>query len=418
MRNDIVSSRERGFTLVEIVVAMTVALAVIAGALVLFQQGGKIARNETFVADMQDAIRVAQEEMIRFTRTAGRGGLPLGPLPQGIAVAVRNNVPASGDEHFVAVGDESSPAVLAGTDVLTVRGVISTPVYQANPVGADFVVDDPDDPTVGSIRLYDPHPTSGIPQDLTELVDALADDEHPALLLVGPLDDWVVVEVDVASSDLSLAPSEVRLAFLVGSTAGTSPKDRYVQMSGGFPAGLRAVSQVALLEEYRFYVRETYARPGDDSSALVPRLSQVRFYPNTETAHPGNSDLVEDIADNIFDLQVALGVDTDGDGAVGEGDDAAQKAADDWLFNTSGDVDGGGDPIEPAKWTPAGNALHYVRITTLARTDRPDLGYLAPELTELEDHDYTISPHDRFNATAERRYRRRLLRTQIDLRNL
>ena len=56
---------------------------------------------------------------------AGRGGLPLGNLPDGAAVAVANNV-ADGTH----VGDATTPEVVPGSDVLTVRGVFSSPIYQ------------------------------------------------------------------------------------------------------------------------------------------------------------------------------------------------------------------------------------------------------------------------------------------------
>ncbi|HVR28389.1 MAG TPA: PilW family protein [Thermoanaerobaculia bacterium] len=408
---------QSGFTILELLIAMSISIAVIAMIIVLFQHSGKIARAQTFVADMQDALRKGQQEMIRVTRMAGRGGLPLGTLPHGIALAVRNDTPAAGDRHHIAVGDTSSPAVLAGTDVLIVRGVIGTPVYQSTPLGADFSLDDPADPQSGSIRLFDPHPTSGIPQDLEILVRELASDDHPALLLVSPLDVWAVVEVDVAASDLSASPDQVTLAFHVGRATGSGVADQYAKLSGGFPAELRNVSHVGLLEERRFYIREEYERPGDVTSLLVPRLAELRFYPNTQLAHSANSDFNSEIADNILDLQVTLGVDVDGDGIVAEGADDAARASDEWLFNVAGDVDASGEPLSPLIWNPANATLHYVRISTLARTDRPDLGYQAEELVRIEDRDFSASPH-RLNEVAERRFRRRILSTLVDMRNL
>ena len=59
-----------------------------------------------------------------------------------------------------------------------------------------------------------------------------------------------------------------------------------------------------------------------------------------------------------------------------------------------------------------------MRITTIARTDRRDLGYLAPLLVTSEDKDFQESPHDVFNTLGERRFRRRQLQTVIDMRNL
>jgi hypothetical protein len=407
-----------GFTVIEMLIALALGLAVIGATLLLFQNSGKIARAQTFVAEMQDSVRKSQHEMVRMTRMAGRGGLPLGTLPHGIALAVENDTPESGERRHIAVGDEDSPVVLAGTDVLTVRGVIETPVYQASPLAADFAVDDPDDPSSGTIRLFDPHPTSGIPQDLEELVDAIAEDDHPALLLVSPLDVWTVVEVNVAASDLAGAPDQITLAFEVGDVAGSAVVDQYAKLSGGFPAELRTVSHVGLLEEHRFYIREEYERAEDEQTLLVPRLAKLRFYPNTQIPHTANSDFNSEIADNILDLQVTLGVDVDADGTVEEGTDAAGRADDEWLFNVAADVDTAGEPLDPAAWNPATSTLHYLRVTALARSDRPDLGYQADLLTSIEDRDFTSAPHDRLNEVTERRFRRRLLSTVVDMRNL
>ena len=409
---------QSGFTMLELLVAFSLSLAVIATTLVLFQHSAKLARAQTFVAEMQDAVRKGQHEMIRMTRMAGRGGLPFGTLPHGIAIAVENDTPAGGDRHHIAVGDTASPAVLAGTDVLIVRGVIATPVYQSSPLGADFALDDPDAPQSGSIQLFNPHPASGIPQDLEILVEALQNDDHPALLLVSPLDVWAVVEVDVAASDLSGSPDRITLAFDVGSVAGSAVADQYAKLSGGFPTELRNVSHVGLLEEHRFYIREEYERDGDAGSLLVPRLAALRFHPNTQLAHPANSDFNAEIADNILDLQVTLGVDVNGNGTIDEGTDDAGRANDEWLFNVAGDVDGPGEPLSPLTWNPANRTLHYVRVTTLARSDRPDLGYGADTLVRIEDRDFSEAPHDRLNDIAERRFRRRLLSTLVDMRNL
>lgn len=407
-----------GFSLLETLVVMGLGLAVTAITLTLFQHSGKVARSQTWVAEMQDSLRQGQGEMIRVARMAGRGGMPLGVLPRGLAVQVENDTPSSGDRSHIAVADPTSPKVLAGTDVLIIRGVIATSVYQSNPLGPHFTLDNPASPTGGTLRLFDPHPTSGIPQDLAALVTALEGDQHPALLLVGPADAWAVVEIDLQTSDLSGSPGELALAFVVGRVDGTSVADQYAKLSGGYPPELLKVSHAGLLEERRFYVREQYDADGDGENLLSPRLAELRFYPNTQIPHPANSDFNSEIADNILDLQVTIGIDRDGGGWVDEGIDEAARGEDEWLFNSPGDVDASGAPLLPAAWNPAGASLRYLRLTTLARTDRPELGYMADLLTTIEDRDFSVSPHDRFNQITERRYRRRQLQTVIDMRNL
>ena len=122
-------------------------------------------------------------------------------------------------------------------------------------------------------------------------------------------------------------------------------------------------------------------------------------------------------------IPVALGVEssTDADQVVTEG--VPPDAADEWLFNA---VDSDGTPADDAtdaaKWngTPAQpNKLYYVRVTTLARTDRPDPKYLSPPITNIEDHAYNepAIPNNQADVNL-RRFRRRLLTTIIDLRNV
>jgi hypothetical protein len=63
--------------------------------------------------------------------------------------------------------------------------------------------------------------------------------------------------------------------------------------------------------------------------------------------------------------------------------------------------------------------LYYVRITTLARTDRLDPDYTSPPIEAIEDHVYNEPDLPADSASKlERSYRRRLLETVVDLRNL
>jgi hypothetical protein len=400
----------------------------------LFDRNNKLARAQTYVADMQNSVRVGQAELARFIRMTGRGGLPRGTVPGGLAIAVRNNAPEDGDESTIAVGDSDSPLVLPGTDVLTVRGAFSNSVYQVNPLGGGFQLDDLDAPTQGTVRVENPHTTTGVAQSLAPLIDAINNDPHAAILLVSPVDTWAVVEVDAASS-VTDDEGSVIIGFKVGTLDGVDIRDHYLQLSNGFPTTLRNVANVALLEEYRYYVREEHVVAGDDSTDYAPRLVKARFYPNTEVPHVSDPEFGTEVSDNILDLQLALGIDADGDGTIEEGTDGTGpseespeeipegtlgKDEDEWLFNIAGDVDGDGDPAEATKWNPGTGtpALAYVRVTTIARTDRRDLEYMAPLLVTSEDKDFGESPFDVFNTLGERRFRRRQLQTVVDMRNL
>lgn len=412
--------RQRGFTLVEVTISLFVTVIVLLGVLALFDFSNKLSHVQTNISDMQQSLRVAQADAMRLIRMAGRGGLPVGTLPAGWAVAVRNNV--ADKSH---IGDASSPEIVASSDVLTIRGVFSAPIFQINnndpaafqllnaggvPVSAGEV------PVRGRIRIANTTPT-GIPQDRALLLDAINNPQPrpEALLLVSPqaAGIWAVVELDPANSDTS-NPAQYVVAFKI--TGGLHTTD-YSQFSsagaGAFPSQLTSVAFAGILEEHRFYARQEFAVAGDDKTDLTPKLSRARTYPGTDVPW-GNldSNWRLDIADNVFDLQVALAFDTAAGGCtVATSDNCALTETadgenDDWMYNGEAVT----DPL-----VFASSDLLSVRLSTLARTDRRDRTYQAPTLVKVEDHLYSASP---FNSDKERMYRRRILRTAIDLRNL
>jgi len=159
---------------------------------------------------------------------------------------------------------------------------------------------------------------------------------------------------------------------------------------------------VGILEEYRYYVRDVGG---------TPRLSRARLYPGTEAAYAGDAgNLQVDLADNILDLQAAVGIDRDGDRLISDTEDDA----DDWMYNAEAD-----SPADPLLWNGPNRPLYYLRLSTLARTDRADPKYVSPAIAAIEDHVYAEpeEPADG-DRRLERSHRRRLLRTVVDLRNL
>lgn len=433
--------REAGFTTAELLVSMLVSSVVLLGVLLLFDFSQRISRVQTNVAEMQQSLRVGQYDAVRLIRMAGRGGLPLGNLPNGRAVALRNNVAAGS-----RIGPAGTPAILAGTDVLTVRGVFSSPIYQvASADPASFVLDNmvaPATATHGTVVLRNVTPT-GIPQDLTAIIEAVGRGIPEALLLVSPRDAgrYTVVELDPVASNVA-NPAQIQIGFHIRNGTHTAAYSGFsADGPGTYPADLTSVAFVGILEEYRFYVREEYDIPGDAASDLTSKLSRARVYPGTELPWRGDDDLDTedevdatdldeehpnwrlDIADNILDFQVALGLDSTYDGTLAADDndtgaddeirEAANGDRDDWLFN--GTTDTAADPA----W--AGAPLYYIRLSTLARTDRRDSEYEAPPLARVEDRTYATT--HRFNVSragggTDRMFRRRLLQTVVDMRNL
>lgn len=423
-------SAQTGFTLVELLVALAVTVVVVLGILLLFDFNNKLTRVQTNVADMQQSERVAQYDMVRMARMAGRGGLPVSAgaaLPAGSGINVLNNAPAG--TNLIA-GDAASPKILAGTDVLTLRGAFSTPIYQlafADPSTLQLTGPGTPTPTTatgGSVTICNLTP-SGATQDLTaltSLIDLAAGGKvrNEALILVSPIDDGIysVVQLNPATSTktaAACATGGVTLAFNCDATDPLVAKYRalYPAPAGNLHPSLSNVAFVGLLEEYRFYVREDHAIAGTLTSDLTPVLSRARFYPGTDQVYAGDaSNLKQDIADGIVDLQIAFGIDVNDDGQLAE--DLANPTTDEWLGNAAGD-------------TPLTGGLKAIRISTLARTNRRDQNFLAPVLAGLEDRVYSttdindpVNGYDaaNFKGSMARLYRRRVLQTVVNLRNL
>ena len=90
-KHSVPSSRrtDAGFTLIELLVSLAVTAVLILGVLATFDFSARMNKVQLNVADMQQSLRIAQNEVVRLSRMTGRGS-----LPTNIAVQVANNLPA------------------------------------------------------------------------------------------------------------------------------------------------------------------------------------------------------------------------------------------------------------------------------------------------------------------------------------
>lgn len=412
-----------GFTLLEMIVAILVASFVLVALLGVFDFTNKLARAQTQITDVQQSLRSAQYDAVRLVRMAGRGPLPARTagklLPGGLAVEVVNNVPAGTRIGYAA---STGPEVVPLSDILVIRGVFGSSLFQVNHVDpASFARSE----TGGTVTIESTTPT-GVPQDLAPILAAVCEQEAPdALVLVSPLDDAVfaVVELDPAASragtpcaaDSGLATS-AEIAF---KTAGGSHTAAYLALSpdGAIPSALTSVAFLGILEEHRFYVREVFSDPDDPDSLRTPRFSRARVYPGSDAPYRDDPQQWQnDIADNIFELQVALGIDTDGDGVIVDSGDAG----DEWLFNHPSDDPGEArwNVVEPPTLPARAPRFYHLRMTTIARTGVSDRGYQTPVLDFVEDHSYRELPSSYYNLPSQRTRRQRRHETVVDMRNI
>jgi prepilin-type N-terminal cleavage/methylation domain-containing protein len=142
---------------------------------------------------------------------------------------------------------------------------------------------------------------------------------------------------------------------------------------------------------------------GYRAGALVVRARASTFYIATAAGVPTlmldpdgtGPEVAEPLAEGIEDMQIAVGVDLDGDGALREDG----STSDEWFYNAAGDLD------PPAVTTTRWRA---VRVTVVARTTQerqPTTTSLRPA---LEDRPAGIPDP----------YRRRVLSTVVEIRNL
>ncbi|HEX6865111.1 MAG TPA: prepilin-type N-terminal cleavage/methylation domain-containing protein, partial [Thermoanaerobaculia bacterium] len=266
---------EAGFTLVELLVSLAVTAVLILGVLATFDLSARMNRVQMHVADMQQSLRIAQNEVVRFSRMAARG-----VVPANLAVQVTNNVPAG----TLVVPTKPATEVQEGTDILRVRGVINSTVYQIDTVTTTEVFNWNDGGGTGWVLVF---PTAqGVPQDLAALKES--SEEGETLLLLDPNSRAAVVEIVEAEMD---GPN-LRIEFK------RHPQEGVLgTMSNDF----KKLVSVGILEDYAFYVR---VRGGE-----TPSLARARMEPGSDQPYQDELDNATlDLADNILDLQAAYGL--------------------------------------------------------------------------------------------------------------
>ena len=404
-------------------------------------------------------------------------GMP-GAFPRsGYAVSLINDVAPGSDIITITHAGSSETAdgeVLEDSDVLILRGVFSTPIYYVDPridIEEEWCSADPCDLMDATDRLVVVPERIRIagdtwedyPQDISLLGERLeaartaSDNDHKSVALIfrdtlnpnayaimefdhGNTTQAMLVPADCPDPPATAVGTPQCIQFRVKLNPDNTPGDAYHDLSTGTlletaKGGVRVedaggdtvvfpkrIGSIGLLEEYRLFVRREYEVPGLDTTRLAPVLSRASFLPGTDI----QLDRV-DLADNVIDLQIAVGVDSDADGAVTE-DLTGNK--DEILFNHLNDTVSSVSPYnyrEPLAdsaaaftWYDVDNLeYHFLRINTLAQSRLPSFDFLTAAIGNIEDNNRgntvttgTIRYRD------ETRYRRRWLQTVVELRNL
>jgi type IV pilus assembly protein PilW len=147
-----------------------------------------------------------------------------------------------------------------------------------------------------------------------------------------------------------------------------------------------------------------------DTGTQVVRLACVKYSVDTT-----KNQLLRDgvpVADDIEDLQLAYGVDTNGDGIIDDQNgnnsvdclDLIPNTLAQTVANSAGCSGTGGVSTVP----PDPTSIRLVRITVVGKASKPDPSYTASSALAVEDH----------NIPGVSYYRRRVLTTTVSLRDL
>jgi len=321
-----ISGNRRGFTLIEVVVALAVFAIFMIGILNLLDTSTRISEVEKALADTQENVRFAAYHLMRTTRMTGGAGMPFAALVGGsgswVAGELLSNQSGSVTTPYGAID------VLDGTDVVTVRGFFEIPPYFVDKTAVDLSLGRIQVEESAGGRVINP----GI--DITEY-DHL---KGRGLVFMGELDrsEYVVGQVGDASTMDDAEPNRTLTVSISDAPA--------AWWTGLNPTGAATdppfeVYQVGILDSYTYYVDPEF------------RLMRLRADGSTggATAQP--------VAVNIGGLQVALGVDNDADGQV----DVWQTAP------TAGGI--------------SANRVVSMRITVLGRTPIELPGWEEPAAT-------------------------------------
>jgi prepilin-type N-terminal cleavage/methylation domain-containing protein len=457
----------RGFTLIELMITMTILLLAMVAVLELFDSTNHLSSVQTDLSNMQQSLRVGQQEIGRLLRMNGRGGISVAPalnqsaLPlaqvrgihQGPAIEVRNNVVTA--NRRIDLGGTSAPPIEAvlGTDILTLRGVFSTPIYwiSIDPLKATGSTVTPFDPVNRIIQIDNDSSPTGRPQDFSAILAAPAGE---ALLMVSTLDPESFGVARLVSA--AMVGNVLRVTYENGTVIGDSAESQLMarlSSGGAFPT-LTRITSVGILEEWRYFVKQA----SDNDNLPNPIFTKARMKPGTEVPYNNQvANLNIELADDVHDFQIALGFDSCFPGSCSGGaanflyfdadidntgnDDVIfenDSGSDDWLFNFANAPNGENPGNEPwssptatriwnrqtripsplpgAGWHPQPR-LKFIRMSTLALSNRVDsTDYQGPQIDRIEDHVYSPTT-DFANTFVGRRHRRQILQTVVDLRN-
>jgi prepilin-type N-terminal cleavage/methylation domain-containing protein len=426
------AGRSDGFALVEMLVVTAILLVMVVGIYGLLDSSGRIAKQETFVADAQQSVRAGIQELVRIIRQARAGQLYYGNA----ILPVANNIPGGQSVRDLS---DTPHFIRQGTDVLRVRGVLFGDEYALT--SGDVVCSGSCDGTSVMTITIRATANSGVVNYPAGATPSLASKTRPFYFVVADASNQTVT----VGSTIYLVPLYYVGRVEVSGTWYTQTPTTFTFTMNPQDAGARQLNAAAGGSPA---LQKPFLCGALDDVLIFVSEGVQDFTGSRADAHPGLSFALYDPATTRFDFnplvgdvedfQVAYGI----DGIDGSLPDRGISPAavnstgvnqDEWVGNvateietslpisTSGTahVDGFIDrsvssgPPNPSLATPA---LRSIWLSLIVKSYDPDGQYAGPGAMGIRALDSTAVSFSDSSSTG-RPYRRRVQSFAVAMRN-
>ncbi|EIJ43888.1 prepilin-type N-terminal cleavage/methylation domain-containing protein [Beggiatoa alba B18LD] len=371
-------SKQKGFSLIEIMVALTISLILLAGVLTIFASSKRTYSLQAELSTLQDNARFVMDDMTFGLRMSGYYGCSTRSptnLNTGARIEVENNV-AIKDATGVSTVSKNTASSISKSDALTIRYYGSN--LTLNPASLDLL-QTTSAASLGTVR-------ENLLVEQNTINTAFANPNANSFTLdassVKPAIDSTIVISDCGGS----------LAYKVASVTGNTVAVK--DLDGSTTTFRRTYAWpievfTNVTDSVRYEVRGVDNNGDGDANDPEDGYTLYKTDPNCTVA--ANCNMIPFI-EGVQNMQVRLGLDTTGDGVPNQ-------------------------YIEPTANVDA-NRIIAVKITLLMRTanKRFDLG----DTTEAKftlDPAVIYEPNATANLTNEIGYRHRLFTSVIRIRN-
>ena len=322
---------QRGFTLVEVMVAAAVFAIFMVGMLNLLDTSTRVAQIESSLTDTQENVRFAAYHIMRTARMMGGAAMPFaGSKAGGGGDAWVTGELISNASGTIAIPGFGNVTVLPGSDVLTLRGFFEISPFFTDP--GTVISNGSGTATIAEYNL-----SHELINDVTSFTPAALDGRGIVFMGTG---HYCVGEIDSGSA---LVGEDFNRKLVLNHIAGDALWPD-INTDQTYPPTF-AVYRIGVLESYTYFVSPDNV------------LRRVRV--------AGDDPQAEPVAINIGGLQIALGVDTNDDLTIQPGE---------WNDDPSGTAD------------VINHEVLGMRIAVLGRTEMSVPGWSEPDATfEVED---------------------------------